>query len=122
MTRRQRLSWRHRRSGWNTPWRKKFDGYEPIAVMDFLRSLKESGDHNTFGEGVVARQMPYFLKGAAEEEYLSYMKKVPASKPLHPYTVQHMLETYANDDEVAKACHMDVTIRQREMRTNARLR
>ena len=92
----------------------KFDGNEPIAVLDFLRSFKESADHNQVGEGAAARLMPYFLKGAAKEEYRSYLKEVPASKPLYPYMVQYLLETYASDDELAKAYHMAVTARQRE--------
>jgi hypothetical protein len=92
----------------------KFDGNEPIAVLDFLRSFKESGDHNRVSEGAAARLMPYFLKGAPKEEYRSYLKEVPASKPLYPYMVQYLLETYASDDELAKAYHMAVTARQRE--------
>jgi hypothetical protein len=92
----------------------KFDGSEPIAVLDFLRSFKESADHNQVGEGAAARLMPYFLKGSAKEEYRSYLKEVPASKPLYPYMVQYLLETYASDDELARAYHMAVTARQRE--------
>jgi hypothetical protein len=91
-----------------------FDGNKPIAVLDFLRSFKESADHNQVGEGAATRLMPYFLKGAAKEEYRSYLKEVPASKPLYPNMVQYLLETYASDDELAKAYHMAVTARQRE--------
>jgi hypothetical protein len=80
----------------------KFEGSEPIVVLDFLRSFKESADHNQIGEGATARLMPYFLKGAAKEEYQSYLKEVPASKPLYPYMVQYLLETYASDEELAK--------------------
>jgi hypothetical protein len=58
--------------------------------------------------------MQYFLKGAAKEEHQSYLKEVPASKPLYPYMAQYLLETYASDDELAKAYHMAVTVRQRE--------
>jgi hypothetical protein len=61
-----------------------FDGNEPIAVLDFLRSFKESADHIQVGEGAAARLIPYFLKGAAKEEYRSYLKEVPASKSLYP--------------------------------------
>jgi hypothetical protein len=46
--------------------------------LDFLRSFRESADHNQVGEGAAARLMPYFLKGAAKEEYRSYLKEVPA--------------------------------------------
>ena len=71
----------------------KFDGNEPIAVLDFLRSFKETADHNKVSEGAAARLMPYFLKGAPKEEYRSYLKEVPAGKPLYPHMVQYLLET-----------------------------
>jgi hypothetical protein len=82
--------------------------------LDFLPSFKESADHNQVGEGAAALLMPYFLKCAAKEEYRSYLKEVPASKPLYPYMVQYLLETYASDEKLAKAYHMAVTARQRE--------
>jgi hypothetical protein len=90
------------------------DRSEPIAVLDLPRYFNESADHNQVREGAVARLMPYFLKGAVKEEYRSYLKEIPASKPLYPYMVQYLLESYATDDELAKAYHMEVTARQRE--------
>ena len=92
----------------------KFDGNEPIAVLDFLRSFKETADHNKVSEGAAARLMPYFLKGAPKEEYRSYLKEVLAGKPLYPHMVQYLLDTYASDDELAKAYHLAVTARQRD--------
>ena len=55
----------------------KFDGDEPIAILEFLRSFKESADHNRISEGAAARLLPYFLKGSAKEEYKSYLKRGP---------------------------------------------
>jgi hypothetical protein len=92
----------------------KFDGTEPIAVLDFLFSFEETADHNRVSEGAATRLMPYFLKGAPREGYRSYLKEVSASKPLYPYMVQFLLETYAGDDELAKPYHMAVTARQRD--------
>jgi hypothetical protein len=52
--------------------------------LDFLRSFKESADNNQVGEGAAALLMPYFLKGAAKEEYPSYLKEVPAREAALP--------------------------------------
>jgi hypothetical protein len=90
------------------------DRSEPIAVLDFLRSFKESDDHNQVGEDTAARLMPYLFKGTAKDEYRSYLREVPASKPLCPYMVPYLLEMCTSDDELAKAYHMAVTDRQLE--------
>jgi hypothetical protein len=45
---------------------------------------------------------------------VTHPDSTPASKPVYPYMVQYLLETYAKDDELAKAYHTAVTARQRE--------
>jgi hypothetical protein len=55
------------------------------------------------GEGSAARLIPYFLKDAAKEGYRAHMDETPSGMLLYPYMVQYLLETYALDDEPAKA-------------------
>jgi hypothetical protein len=92
----------------------KFDGSEPIAILDFLKSFKEAADHNCVSEGAAARLLPYFLTGLAREEYRSAMKELPSNWSMYPRMVQRLLETYASDDELAKAYHIAAMARQRE--------
>ena len=66
------------------------------------------------GEGAAARLLPYFLKDAAKEGYRAHMDDVPSGIPLYPYMVQYLLETYALDDELAKAYLTVSTAKQLE--------
>jgi hypothetical protein len=81
----------------------KFSGDEPIEVLQFLRTFKEAADHNRVGEGAAARLVPYFLKGMAKEGYRAQMDEAPSGMPKYPFMVQWLLETYALDDDLAKA-------------------
>ena len=92
----------------------KFGGDEPIEILSFLRTFKEAADHNDVGEGAAARLLPYFLKDAAKEGYRAHMDDVPSGIPLYPYMVQYLLETYALDDELAKAYLTVSTAKQLE--------
>ena len=92
----------------------KFGGDEPIEILSFLRTFKEAADHNDVGEGAAARLLPYFLKDAAKEGYRAHMDDVQSGIPLYPYMVQYLLETYALDDELAKAYLTVSTAKQLE--------
>ena len=81
----------------------RFGGDEPIEILAFLRTFKEAADHNDVGEGAAARLIPYFLKDAAKEGYRAHMDETPVGMMIYPYMVQYLLETYALDDELAKA-------------------
>jgi hypothetical protein len=81
----------------------KFSGDEPIEVLQFLRTFKEAADHNRVGERAAARLVPYFLKGMAKEGYRAQMDEAPSGMPKYPLMVQWLLDTYALDDDLAKA-------------------
>ena len=92
----------------------KFGGEEPIEVLQFLRTFKEAADHNRVSEGAAARLIPYFLKGIAKEGYRAQLGDVPAKMPKYPFMVQYLLETYAVDEELAKAYYAAASARQIE--------
>jgi hypothetical protein len=92
----------------------KFSGDEPIEVLQFLRTFKEAADHNRVGEGAAARLVPYFLKGMAKEGYRAQMDETPLGMPKFPFMVQWLLETYALDDDLAKAYMAATTARMLE--------
>jgi hypothetical protein len=66
------------------------------------------------GEGAAARLIPYFLTGTAKEGYRAHLDEVPPGMPAYPYMVQYLLETYALDDELAKAYLAVTTAKQAE--------
>jgi hypothetical protein len=43
------------------------------------------------------------LKGIAKEGYPAQLGDIPATMPKYPSMVQYLLETYAVDEELAKA-------------------
>jgi hypothetical protein len=92
----------------------RFSGDDPIDILGFLRTFKESADHNEVGEGAAARLIPYFLTGTAKEGYRTQLDEVPPGMPAYPYIVQYLLETYALDDELAKAYMAVTTTKQAE--------
>jgi hypothetical protein len=92
----------------------RFSGDDPIEILGFLRTFKESADHNEVGEGAAARLIPYFLTGTAKEGYRAQLDEVPPGMPAYPYMVQYLLETYALDDELAKAYMAVTTAKQAE--------
>jgi hypothetical protein len=92
----------------------KFGGEEPIEVLQFLRTFKEAADHNRVSEGAAARLIPYFLKGIAKEGYRAQLGDVPVAMPKYPFMVQYLLETYAVDEELAKAYHAAASARQND--------
>jgi hypothetical protein len=91
-----------------------FGGEEPIEVLQFLRTFKEAADHNRVSEGAAARLIPYFLKGIAKERYRAQLGDVPETMPKDPFMVQYLLETYAVDEELAKAYHAAASARKTE--------
>jgi hypothetical protein len=90
----------------------RFGGEDPIEVLAFLKTFKEAADHNDIGEGAAARLIPYFLKDAAKEGYRAHLDETPSGMPYYPYMVQYLLETYAIDDELARAYMTVTTARQ----------
>jgi hypothetical protein len=81
----------------------KFSGYEPIEVPTFLKTFKEAADHNSMGEGAAAQLVPYFINGMAKEGYRTQMDEAPSGMTKYKFMVQWLLETYALDDDLAKA-------------------
>jgi hypothetical protein len=81
----------------------KFSEDEPIEVLQFLRTFKETADHNRVREGAAARLAPLFLKGMAKGGYRAQVDEIPLEMPKYPFMVQWLLETYALDDELARA-------------------
>jgi hypothetical protein len=55
----------------------KFTGADPIEILDFLRSFKESADHLDVSEGAATRLFPYFLDGLARERYRTHLTRAP---------------------------------------------
>jgi hypothetical protein len=96
----------------------RFSGDDPIEIMGFLRTFKDSADHNEVGEGAAARLIPYFLTGTSKESYRAQLDEVPPGMPAYPYLIQYLLETYAFDDELSKA-YMAVSTTKRRVKVNA---
>ena len=92
----------------------RFSGDEPIEVLAFLRVFKEAADHNELPEAAAARLITYFLTGIAKEGYRAHLDEAPLSFPTYPYMVQYLLETYAVDDELARAYMAVTTAKQAE--------
>lgn len=92
----------------------RFSGDEPIEVLAFLRVFKEAADHNELPEAAAARLITYFLTGIAKEGYRAHLDEAPLSFPTYPYMVQYLLETYAVDDELARAYVAVTTAKQAE--------
>jgi hypothetical protein len=92
----------------------RFSGDDPIEILGFLRTFKESADHNEAGEGAAAHLIPFFLTGTAKEVYRDQLDEVPPGMPAYPYMVHYLLETYALDDELAKAYMAVTTAKQAE--------
>ena len=92
---------------------RKFDGSEPIAVLEFLRSFRDACNHNGVSEAAAARLLPYFLEepvvGDArnnlslwEDEFI----------PLYPRLVAWLLDENATP-RVLREAYLSVTsIRQ----------
>jgi hypothetical protein len=76
---------------------------EPIEILSFLRTFKEAPGQNDVREGAAARLIPYFLKDAAKEGYRAHMDETTSGMLHYSYMIQYLLETYALDDELAKA-------------------
>ena len=92
----------------------RFSGDEPIEVLAFLRVFKEAADHNELPEAAAARLITYFLTRIAKEGYRAHLDEAPLSFPTYPYMVQYLLETYAVDDELARAYMAVTTAKQAE--------
>jgi hypothetical protein len=81
----------------------RFNGDEPIEILNFLRTFKEAAYHNEISEAAAARLIPYFLTGAAKEGYRAHLDEATPVFPIYPYMIQYLLESYALDDELAQA-------------------
>jgi hypothetical protein len=69
----------------------RFNGYEPIEILAFLRIFKEAADHIELSEAAEARLIPYFLTGAAKEGYSAHLdearkKTTPSDRPASSLT------------------------------------
>ena len=58
--------------------------------------------------------IPYFLKGIAKEGYRAQLGDVPAKMPKYPFMVHYILDTFAVDEELAKAYYAVASARQIE--------
>ena len=92
----------------------RFSGDEPIEVLAFSRVIKEAADHTELPEAAAAQFITYFLTGIAKEGYRAHLDEAPLSFPTYPYMVQYLLETYAVDDELARAYMAVTTAKQAE--------
>jgi hypothetical protein len=84
---------------------KCFSFYEPSKKPPIIIRVSE---------GAAARLIPYFLKGIAKEGYRAQLGDVPATMPKNPFMVQYLLETYAVNEELAKAYHAAASARKVE--------
>jgi hypothetical protein len=63
----------------------RVSGDDPTEILRFLRTFKESADHNDMGEGAAARLIPYFLTGTAKEGYRAQLNEVPRGMQAYPF-------------------------------------
>jgi hypothetical protein len=92
----------------------RFSCDDPIDILGFLRTFKESADHNEVGEGAATRLIPYFLTETAKEGYRTQLDEVQPVTRACPCLVQYLLETYTLDGDLAKAYMAVTTAKQAE--------
>jgi hypothetical protein len=63
-------------------------------------------------EGAAAHLIPYFVKGITKEGYRAQLGDVRVSIQKYPFMVQYRLETYAVDEELAKAYYAAASARE----------
>jgi hypothetical protein len=66
----------------------RFSGDEPIEILAFLRTFKETANHNELSEAAAARLTHYFLTGASKEGYRAHLDEAPPCFPTYPYMIQ----------------------------------
>ena len=92
-----------------------FTGKDPVAVINFLNTLKEACNSNNVHEGAAKRLFQYFLKGNPRKTLRKSLKSRSKSKQgrkrdreahkvtTYPGIVQMLLKTYASDDILSEA-------------------
>jgi hypothetical protein len=76
--------------------------------------FKEAAGHNEVPESAAARLITYSHTGIAKKGYRAHLDEAPLSFPTYPYMVKYLLETYAVDDELARAYMAVTTAKQAE--------
>jgi hypothetical protein len=82
----------------------QFSGSPAIKVLDFLRSFKIAADVSRLSEGAAALVLPNFLSGRAKMGVVTHLKQIPESIPEYPAAVQWLLQSYATEAVITKAC------------------
>jgi hypothetical protein len=83
----------------------QFSGSPSIKVLDFLRSFKIAADVSRVSEGAAALVLPNFLSGRAKTSVVTHLKQIPEYIPEYPAAVQWLLQSYATEAVITRACN-----------------
>ena len=92
----------------------KFDGSEPILVLDFLSRFVEEADMLSMNEGQAYLVLPHYLSGSADTQFRA-MRSGARSGGIScwPELVQYFLSTYATPSAMREAVNNIRTLKQR---------
>ena len=97
-----------------------FDGKDPVAIINFLKTFKDACDSNEVSEGIAKRMFQYYLRGTPRTSLRKAFKSRGRSKSqrkkdkkahkvtTYPAIVQMLLKAYATDEVLSEA-HASVT-------------
>jgi hypothetical protein len=105
-----KMSSQIRRMGYHVA--SKFNGEQPIQVLDFLKVFREAADVNELTEASAAVILPYFLEGTAKVGLTTKMKRLPEGMPKYPAAVHWLLQSFASEAIIAAAHQRVYTARQ----------
>ena len=100
-----------------------FSGGDPLALFPFLATFVVSAERCELGEMEAVELLPDFLTGGAESSYQIAKGTVNASGAAFtwPYAIQHLLTTYATDDNLREGVDALLNIRQTAKETESEL-
>lgn len=87
-------------------WKREFDGRDPIQVLDFLARFVQEADILGMNEAQAYLALPYFLRGSAEEQFMSVRGTSGAAEggvTCWPEAVQYLLRSYATGSAIQEA-------------------
>ena len=94
----------------------RFDGTDPILVLDFLATLASEADLVTMSEEQAFVALPRFLRGLAKDQFETVKGTSRREGGVHgwPEAVQYLLRSYATNENIQGAVHALKLINQRD--------
>lgn len=102
-----------------------FNPSDPISILDFIQTFKRACDNLSIHEGAAVFLTSHFMQGSAKQDLLHHLEGASNDEIdddntsgcalcCYDEVVNHLLQTYANDDIISATDSAIRSLKQRE--------